>query len=154
MISLSSRIIHIFLSSITALRLLPALPVLMDLPNETGQKKAPPVLLKCPSPNCSGVLGRRQELLRHIVGHLPNYLCCRQPGCDWTGRRLDMLHNHFKNRHPGTPLPKKEVFMIYDAPGLARQVLGKKITMERAEFLGDSLFNAWALQPTLMISVG
>lgn len=65
-----------------------------------------------------------------------------------------MLRSHLKNKHPGILLSEKEVFMIYDAPGLARQVLGKTITMERAEFLGSSLFNGWALRSTLMVSIG
>jgi hypothetical protein len=45
--------------------------------------------------------------------------------------------------------------MIYDAGGLVKQVLAKTLTMERAEFLGYSLFADWASSPSiLIISVG
>lgn len=124
--------------------------------NETGQKEAS---FKCSSPGCSKTFGRRQELDRHIIydkhiPNLPNSICCRQAGCNWTGDRLETLHNHLRNRHPGIPAFEKERYMIYDASGLVKQIWNKKITMKRAEFLAHSLFNNWALESTLMISVG
>jgi len=123
--------------------------------NETGQKGA---RFKCSSPGCSKTFRRRQELNRHISSmHLPNLpdsIYCRQAGCDWTGDRLEELRSHFSNRHPGIPLLEEERYRIYDARRLIIQVRNGEITKERAEFLGTLLFNSWALQSTVIISVG
>jgi hypothetical protein len=72
------------------------------------------------------------------------------------GSRIEALREHLEISHPGTKLLRveRERHMIYDARGLANQVLNKKITMERARILGDSLFAAWASPSELIISVG
>ena len=130
----------------------PSLAVSPPFLNETGKTKASFI---CPFPDCLEAFGRVQLITRHISDkHLPNYLHCRQAGCDWTGHRTDSLHVHFKKKHPDTALPENKRLIIYDARGLARQLLDKEITVERADFLAQSLFKNWALQRTLMISVG
>ena len=110
----------------------------------------------CPFPDCLNVFGRVQENARHIyTTHLPDHLSCGQAGCDWTGDRVNMLRNHLKVKHPGAELPgTRQLPIIYDARGLARQLLDKEITVERADFLAQSLFKTWALPRTLMMSVG
>ena len=65
-----------------------------------------------------------------------------------------MLREHLRREHPGAELPESRQFTIYDALRLGRQLLDKEITVERADFLAQSLFKNRALQRTLMISVG
>jgi len=123
--------------------------------NETGQREAP---FGCSSPSCSKIFHRRQELYRHIkdkhIPNLPDSFYCRQAGCDWTGDRLQALRSHFRNRHPGIPLLEEERYKIYDARWLINRFRDGEITKERAELLGNFLFDSWALQSTLSISVG
>lgn len=109
----------------------------------------------CPFPGCLRSSRRIQDTTRHISAkHLPDSFCCSQAGCDWTGNRIDSLNVHFRKRHPDTALPENKRFIIYDAPGLVRQLLDKKVTTERVEFVAQSLFKNWALKPTFVISVG
>jgi hypothetical protein len=96
----------------------PPLAVSPRFLDETGKKK---VSFICPFPDCLGAFGRVQEITGHISGkHLPDYFCCSQAGCDWTGNRTDLLHVHIRKKHPDTALPENKRFIIYDAPGLAR----------------------------------
>ena len=44
--------------------------------------------------------------------------------------------------------------MIYDANRLVNKLLHKEITIEEVVSLANSLFNSWALQPTLTMSEG
>jgi hypothetical protein len=79
--------------------------------------------------------GRAQELERHILGHLPRWICCTQPGCDWTGYRRDLLRGHLRKEHRDVPLREhgsEEIKKIYDAKRLVKRLLKKKITVEQA----------------------
>ena len=131
----------------------PSLAVSPRFLNETGKKKAS---LMCPFPGCLKAFVRTQDITRHIYGmHLPDCFYCSRAGCDWTGKRIYALRDHLTREHSGAELPEsRQQFTIYDALRLGRQLLDKEITVERADFLAQSLFKNWALQRTLMISVG
>ena len=101
-----------------------------------GKKPKKILLAKafCPFPHCSRKYKRSQELKRHILGHLPDWICCTQSGCDWTGYRRDLLLGHLKKEHQDVPFLEygSEGSEIYDAKRLAKQLL-KEITVEQAE---------------------
>jgi hypothetical protein len=84
---------------------------------------------------------------RHIrEHHLPYYIYCEQPGCNWTGNRRYALRNHLTHKHAGVSMPEVEVFMIYDAKGLVKQVLSKEISVEQAMGEARSLFRKKAVE--------
>ena len=86
----------------------------------------------CPFLNCHKNYGRRQDLERHILRHIPRCLYCSQPGCNWTGTRRYSLQDHLRQRHGGIPVPDRGSFMIYDAKALVKQLLNREITTEQA----------------------
>jgi hypothetical protein len=101
----------------------------------------------CPFPECKKEFGRFQELERHICDrHLPPYLYCEQPGCELTSSRLYWLKGHRASKHPGVPMPEQDVFTIYDAKVLARQVRTKEIGIEKAVHDACSFFEEKAEQ--------
>jgi len=69
-----------------------------------------------------------------------------RPGCGWTGNRRYALRQHFKKAHPGVPFPEHEGFMIYDAKGLAKQLLNEEITVGQAECEARLLYQSKAAQ--------
>ena len=84
---------------------------------------------------------------RHIrEHHLPYYIYCGQPGCDWTGNRCYTLRNHLTRKHTGAPMPEVEVYMIYDAKGLVKQLLNKVIDVGQAVEEAQFLFQKKAMQ--------
>jgi hypothetical protein len=100
----------------------------------------------CPFPKCSVRCGRPQELERHIRQHLPYYIYCAQQDCNWTGNRRYALRIHLAGKHLGAPIPEPEVFMIYDAKWLVKQLLNKETNVEQATCEARSLFEEKAVQ--------
>jgi len=114
---------------------------------ETGPKETRFATEPCPFSNCTVRCGRPQEMERHIrEHHLPYYIYCEQPGCNWTGNRRYALRNHLTHKHAGVSMPEVEVFMIYDAKGLVKQVLSKEISVEQAMGEARSLFRKKAVE--------
>jgi hypothetical protein len=112
---------------------------------ETGPKETPSATEPCPFADCKVRCGRPQEMERHIREyHLPYDIYCEQPGCDWTGNRRYALRNHLTHKHAGVPIP--EVFMIYDAKRLVKQLLNKEIDVEKAVGEAQFLFQTKAVQ--------
>ncbi|KAH9969158.1 hypothetical protein BC827DRAFT_318907 [Russula dissimulans] len=106
---------------------------------ETGPRKIPPVTDTCPFSKCRRRFTRRQETERHALRHLPRFLFCNRPGCDWTGSRRYALRDHLKKKHSSVLLLEQE-FMIYDAKRLVKQLLNEEITVEQAECDARSSF--------------
>jgi hypothetical protein len=114
---------------------------------ETGSKETSFVTEPCPFSNCRVRCGRRQEMERHIrEHHLPYYIHCGQPGCDWTGNRSYALRNHLTRKHIGVRMSEVEAYMIYDAKGLVKQLLNKEINVEQAVGDAQFLFQKKAMQ--------
>ncbi len=108
---------------------------------ETGSKKAPLATVPCPFRRCKAKYPRFQELERHIrERHLPQYIYCEQPGCDWSGYRLYELRGHLDDKHSGVPMPEQEAYTIYNAKGIAKQIVNNETTIERAVVEAWSLF--------------
>ena len=113
----------------------------------SGSKKIPFVTEPCPFSNCRVRYRRPQEMGRHIrEHHLPYSIYCEQPGCDWMGNRCYALRNHLTHKHAGVLMPEVEVYMIYDAKGLVKQLLNKEIDVEQAVGEAQSLFQKKAVQ--------
>ena len=114
---------------------------------ETGPKESPSVTEPCPFSNCKVGCGRLQDMERHIrEHHLPYYIYCEQPGCNWTGHRRYALRDHLAHKHAGVLMPEVEAFMIYDAKGLVKQLLNKEIDVEQVVGEAQTLFQKKAVQ--------
>jgi len=100
----------------------------------------------CPFSECQRKCGRPQELGRHILQHLPHWIYCPQSGCNWTGYRVDVLRAHLEKRHGEAPLPRRKMFIIYNAKGIVKRVLKKEITIVQAEHEALSSFQYKAVQ--------
>ncbi|KAI9452223.1 hypothetical protein BJY52DRAFT_1294184 [Lactarius psammicola] len=62
------------------------------------------------------MFSRWKELKRHLVSHLPQWIYCPFPGCQWRGRRVYQFRNHWRYqhlKHPGDT-PTQSQFAIYD----------------------------------------
>jgi hypothetical protein len=123
-----------------------ASPIDTSAREEAGSKEATFATETCPFPKCRVRCGRPQELERHILQHLPYYIYCEQPGCNWTGNRLYALRIHLADKHLGVPVPELELFMIYDAKGLVKRLLNEEINVEQAVGEARSLFHKKAVQ--------
>ena len=123
---------------------------LIDTPSareETGSKETPIGTEACPFPKCRKKCRRPQELERHVrEHHLPYEIYCQQLGCNWTGNRRYALHNHLVHKHSGVPMPELEAITIYDAKGLVKQLLSKRIDVEQAVSKARLLFQKRAMQ--------
>jgi len=114
---------------------------------ETGSKEAPFATVPCPFPRCEAKYRRFQELERHIrEHHLPQYIYCEQPDCDWAGYRLYELKDHLANKHSGVPMPEQEAYTIYNAKGIAKHIVNNETTIEQAVEEAWSLFEEKAKQ--------
>jgi len=96
----------------------------------------------CPFPHCTKESRRSQELERHILWHLPDWISCTQLFCNWTGYRRDLLLGHLRKEHQDVPVLEYslEGGEIYDAKRLAKQLRKKKITVEQAELEARAAF--------------
>jgi hypothetical protein len=93
----------------------------------------------CPLPECEKDCGRPQELERHFwERHLPPHRYCGQPGCNFIGSRPYLLKGHHSDNHPD--VLEQDVFIIYDAKVLAKQVRTKEIGIEEAVRKAYTLF--------------
>ncbi|KAI9513133.1 hypothetical protein F5148DRAFT_1159011 [Russula earlei] len=110
-----------------------ASPTIAPRPCKGTRPKNPSDADLCPFRKCRKRCGRRQDVERHILLHLPHYIRCTESNCNWTGTRRDALKVHLKKKHGGAPLPEQEIFMIYDAKGLVKRLLNKEITVALAE---------------------
>ena len=103
-----------------------------DSPNTSQPMTGP-----CPEPTCNSNQnwGRKQELERHVLRHLPHHIFCPHPRCSWTGSRRYTFMEHFKKKHPNDKTPDcgaPEEFTIYDAKLLAKRLVDGEITMASA----------------------
>jgi hypothetical protein len=117
-------------------------------PNETLNETAF-LTEPCPFSNCKVRCRRTQELGRHICEHhLPYHIYCERPGCNWTGNRRYALKNHLANKHASARvrMPGLEVYTIYDAKELVKQLLSKEISVEQAMGEARSLFRKKAVE--------
>ena len=58
---------------------------------------------------------RQQELDRHYqMFHLPCWLFCPLPGCQWRGGRVDEFNKHWNGTHQSDQKPAKEQYQIYN----------------------------------------
>ena len=101
---------------------------------------------------CRTSFGRRQELKRHIQSlHLPCWLFCSSPGCQWRGDRMDQFQRHNNNTHNGQNPPAEEqecwiynmkmiLSLIKDSAGsdaiMTAQCLAVELVKERALEIG------------------
>ncbi|KAI9443327.1 hypothetical protein H4582DRAFT_2072385 [Lactarius indigo] len=101
-----------------------------------------PATWTCPDSACKHVsCGRLQELERHVLKHLPHYICCPHPDCDWRGNRRYSLIDHYKKRHPRDQLPDRgssDKFIIYDGKRLAKRLVNREVTLEQANDEADA----------------
>ena len=51
-------------------------------------------------PICQVTYRRVQELNRHVLSHLPDYIHCRFQGCTWKGSRQSLFKEHWSSKHP------------------------------------------------------
>lgn len=109
-------------------------------------KETPVATETCPFCKCRRKCNRRQELERHVCQHLPHFLYCAQPDCDWTGNRRYALQDHLKKEHLGITIPEQDGYIIYDAKGLVKQLLNKEITLERADWEARRSYQSRAVQ--------
>ena len=91
----------------------------------------------CPDPTCKSKRswGRKQELERHVLKHLPHYICCPHPSCFWSGSRRCAFKHHYKRKHmKGQPpdLCTPEASTIYNAKPLAKRLVNGEITLAEA----------------------
>lgn len=90
----------------------------------------------CPDPSCAYVsCGRLQELERHVLKHLPHYIYCPRPDCNWRGNRRYSLMDHYKKQHPvGEVLDRDspDAFTIYDGKRLAKRLVNREVTLKQA----------------------
>ena len=100
----------------------------------------------CPFSDCQRKYGRPQDLERHILQHLPHWIHCPRSGCNWTGNRLEILRAHLKKKHRGAPLPQREMFIIYNAKRIVKQLLKKEVTIALAEYEAWTSFEYGAVR--------
>lgn len=91
----------------------------------------------CPDPTCKSdrSWGRKQELERHVLKHLPHHIGCPHPNCSWTGSRRYALKEHYKRKHMQDQVPdlgRPEAFTIYNAKLLAKRLVNGEITLPEA----------------------
>ncbi|KAI9512607.1 hypothetical protein F5148DRAFT_1161508 [Russula earlei] len=98
----------------------------------------------CPFPNCERSFGRRQELERHVLQHLPLYIYC--PLCNWRGSRRYALRVHLQMKHGGFGLLGSDPYTIFDARLMAKLLLNGEVTPALAEETARSLTQEKATQ--------
>ena len=114
---------------------------------ETGSREAQLVTVPCPFRRCKAKSRRFQELERHIrERHLPQDIYCEQPGCDWAGCSPYTFRRHLANKHSGAPMPEQEAYTIYNARGIAKQIVNNEIPVDQAVEEAWSLFEEKAKQ--------
>jgi len=66
-------------------------------------------------PDCKEQVGyRQQELKRHMLSaHLPCWIYCPHPSCNWRGTRKEELNKHVDKEQCG-PQPERDQYQIYD----------------------------------------
>jgi hypothetical protein len=97
----------------------------------------------CPYPTCNPLQtwGRRQELERHVLRHLPHHICCPYPSCGWSGSRHYPFVEHYKKKHLKVEAPDSDVpeALTYNAKPLAKRLVNGEITMAAAIKEADTL---------------
>ncbi|KAH9179353.1 hypothetical protein EDB89DRAFT_797858 [Lactarius sanguifluus] len=100
----------------------------------------------CPDPACTHVnCGRLQELERHVLKHLPHYIYCPHPDCNWRGNRRYFLVDHYKKQH-GEVLDHPDAFTIYDGKRLAKRLVNREVTLEQATDEAEALVRTKAVE--------
>ena len=87
----------------------------------------------CPWPDCGKSVGRDQDWERHIISyHLPDNLCCPNPGCPWRGHREDYCMSHIKKGACGSIPEWEHQRMIYDPKLILYWILDEVVSFEVA----------------------
>lgn len=97
--------------------------------------KSKDLQLLCPWPDCEKYFTRDQDWDRHIISfHLPDNLCCPNPGCPWRGHREDYCMSHIKKGTCGSlAIPEWEhQRMIYDPKLILDWILDEAVSFEVA----------------------
>ncbi|KAH9047689.1 hypothetical protein EDB84DRAFT_441047 [Lactarius hengduanensis] len=92
-------------------------------------------------PSCAYVsCGRLQELERHVLKHLPHYIYCPRPDCNWRGSRRYSLIDHYKKQH-GEVLDRDsaDAFTIYDGKRMAKRLVNREVTLEHGDRRSECL---------------
>ncbi|KAF8498673.1 hypothetical protein F5888DRAFT_1633904 [Russula emetica] len=86
-------------------------------------------------PVCGDGLKRDQELNRHILDlHLPDWICCPHPACNWHGSRKTELFKHIKVSGECGANPKwVEQYKIYDTELILRRLISGSAPLETVE---------------------
>ena len=104
--------------------------------------------LPCPVPGCPKSLGRTQDKRRHLLTHLPHWLHCPAPGCNWRGDRFDVFVRHWSsNGHPsGIQVPNEDECRIYDPQPLMRAISDSTLDIQAAQREAISMVRRRALE--------
>ena len=90
--------------------------------------------LACPVSDCPRSLGRAQDQRRHLLTHLPHWLHCPAPECDWRGDRFDVFVRHWRNGHPShIRVPNGDECRIYDPHPLMRAISDGTLGIQAAQ---------------------
>jgi hypothetical protein len=93
----------------------------------------------CPADSCPASFERCQEQERHILSHLPHWICCPDPGCFWRGDRSGALKRHLRSDHPSSSQePDKKGLTIYDPKPLIKGIKKRFISIEEAQSVAKS----------------
>jgi len=64
---------------------------------------------------CGKSAGRQQELDRHYQSfHLPSWIFCPYPGCQWRGNRVDEFQAHLGQQKCGEQPAQEQEYQIYN----------------------------------------
>jgi Zinc finger, C2H2 type len=91
---------------------------------------------------CPASFRRWQDQERHILTHLPHWICCLDPGCSWRGDRRDALKNHWREKHPSSSQEQEHDMngsMIYDPEPLVEGIITGSISIEEAQSVAESV---------------
>ncbi|KAH9026650.1 hypothetical protein EDB84DRAFT_1563669 [Lactarius hengduanensis] len=102
---------------------------------ESPPKHSQSTMGTCPHPACTYVdFSRRQEWERHVLQHLPHFICCPYPDCNWSGNRrgYPLMDHYPQDQVPDRVTSHDSEFTIYDTKPLARWLLNREVTLEEA----------------------
>jgi hypothetical protein len=119
----------------------PSQPDLPIFPSQTNITTSPVTATpgdpkQCPV--CELKLSRWQDCKRHILYHLPHWIHCPLPHCDWRGNRIKSINMHWKRQDHlkyhesyGHALRQKQ-FEIFDPQPLVNQIQAGTISARDA----------------------
>ena len=107
------------------------------LPKKEVPKKEAP---KVPCTYCGTKVVRMQELKRHLLLNLPNWILCRWPDCSSTHYRPYDLQMHMKNEHQVSDfIFERDEVQIYDPDKLLESMVKGALSVEEAASVALSM---------------